>query len=522
MTNLPRVTYSNSAADFSPLHDYLDRELPLFQSKQLGGSYGNIVGKDHDDRDGQAYKVASPIDSELLIGAFVESSKDAVDRAVAAASAAFPDWSGRPWKERVAILRKWASNLAERKYDIAMAALFEIGKSRIEAVGEAEEAVDLVNYYCDEMERNDGYRRPLKRATEREHTSSILKPLGVFAVIAPFNFPAALSVNMITGAILAGNTVVFKPSAGCGLSARLLVQALFDAGLPDGVVQMLNGGAATGRMMVEHPGIAGIAFTGSHAVGMQIARSALNGPYAKPVVAEMGGKNPAYVTRNADLAVAAQGVARSAFGLQGQKCSACSVAYVEAAVRDAFLDELKSFSAKLVLGDPRKRDVFMGPIYNKAAGERFDAAVSEARKAGSVVRGGEHRKGGAFDRGIYLEPTVVALDAPGRLSKEELFLPLVVIRTAPDLKAAVKEGNNVQYGLTAGVYTKDESELQFFLDHAEAGAIYANRASGATTGAWPGIQTFCGWKGSGVSHKGGLGPYFVPQFMREQSQTIMT
>jgi 1-pyrroline-5-carboxylate dehydrogenase len=263
-----------------------------------------------------------------------------------------------------------------------------------------------------------------------------------------------------------------------------------------------------------------VAFTGSHKTGMSIFRHMASQPHMKPVIAEMGGKNPAYVTRNADLDRAAQGIARSAFGLQGQKCSACSVAYVDNPIKDEFVAKLVDIASKLIVGDPRKAETFMGPVYSKPAIERFGSAVSQARASGKVHFGGEALGQGFPDN--YLLPTVVELPEPSALTREELFIPFVVVRGVDGLEAALAEGNNVAYGLTAGIFTRDEGELQYFLDHAEAGVLYANRASGATTGAWPGAQPFCGWKGTGVSGKGGLGAYFLPQFMREQSQTIMT
>jgi 1-pyrroline-5-carboxylate dehydrogenase len=508
---LPRVTYSNIGTDFSGVHDRLDRELPAFRQRLLGRDWA----------DGRSrYDVASPIDRRIAIGTFGSADAGEVAAAQGRAEAAFRDWRRLPWPERVARLRAAAARLEERKWELAAACLLEVGKSRIEAMGEAEEAVDLIRYYCDEMEANEGYARPLRRAFEREETRDVLHPLGVFAVIAPFNFPLALSVNMITGALLAGNTVVFKPSPQCSLTGWLLVEAL---GLPKNLLNLVLGGRDVGRALVEHPGIAGVAFTGSHAAGMEIWRKLAAGPHAKPVIVEMGGKNPTYITGKADLDTAAAGVARSAFGLQGQKCSACSIAYVEESVAPAFLERLADFTKKLPIGDPQRREIYMGPVIDARAGDRFATAADAARRDGRIVFGGDRLSGGIFDEGAYVAPTVVADLAPQhRLNKEELFLPFLSVQVFRDLGEAIRRGNDVVYGLTAGVYTKDDAELTYFLDHAEAGVLYANRASGATTGAWPGIQSFGGWKGSGSSGKSGLGPYYVQQFLREQSQTVVS
>lgn len=521
-SELPRVTYSNIGLDFAPVHELLDRELPSLKASLLGKRCNNVIGADIEDFDGRTFDVVSPIDSEVVVGEFVEASVAAVDRAVAAARSAFPAWGDLQWQERVSALRRWRDVLEQRKLELAAAALIEIGKSRMEALGEAEEAVDIVDYYISEMERHDGYRQKLKGVIKGETTESLMRPIGVFAIISPFNFPLALAVNMLTGALITGNTVVFKPSPGCGLTGRLIVDSMLKAGLPEGVVNLVVGGDRVGQAMVSHADIDGIAFTGSNATGMAIFRTIHSSGHARPVIAEMGGKNPAYVTANADLAVAAEGVARSAFGLQGQKCSACSVAYVDTRVRGEFVERLIAFTEGLELGDPRQRGVFMGPVYNEASAGRFAAAVEEARRDGKILSGGERVTSRSLARGHYVKPTIVEMPTPGRLTREELFLPFLAIRSMAGLEEGLAEGNAVDYGLAAGIYTRDNTELKHFLNTAQAGVLYANRGSGATTGAWPGVQSFCGWKGSGVSHKGGLGPHFLPQFMREQSRTLMT
>ena len=297
---------------------------------------------------------------------------------------AYVAWSGAPWQTRVAVLRRWAEHLERGKYDLAIASLLEIGKSRTEALGEAEEAIDLVRYYCGEMELHDGYAQDLSRAFANEETASVLRPLGVFGVISPFNYPVALAVNMLSGALITGNTVVFKPSPGCALSAHLLLQSIREAGVPNGVVNLVAGGDETGRALVSQSAIAGIAFTGSHAAGMAIFRTLANAPTAKVVIAEMGGKNPAYVTARANLDVAAQGVARSAFGLQGQKCSSCSVVYVEHSVRDEFVTRLTRIAQQLKVGNPEQREVFIGPVYTAEAAQRFRDDVEAAGRDGKV------------------------------------------------------------------------------------------------------------------------------------------
>jgi 1-pyrroline-5-carboxylate dehydrogenase len=214
-------------------------------------------------------------------------------------------------------------------------------------------------------------------------------------------------------------------------------------------------------------------------------------------------------------------VARSAFGLQGQKCSAASKVYVERTIIDEFLSQLIETANKLVIGDPRRQDAFMGPVINEAALDRFSEAAEDASSCGSVVLGGRQLAGGLFDKGPYVPPTVVTgLPRDHRINRDELFLPFISVLECDGLDDAIADANHSAFGLTAGVYTHDPEELDRFLTTIEAGVLYANRASGATTGAWPGFQTFCGWKGSGTSGKGGLGSWYVPQFMREQSHTV--
>jgi 1-pyrroline-5-carboxylate dehydrogenase len=394
----------------------------------------------------------------------------------------------------------------------------EAGKTRTESIAEVQEAVDLITTYAEEMDANDGYTRPMASFVAGESNTDVLRPYGVFAVVSPFNFPAALAVNMAGAALIAGNTVVLKPSEETPLTGAILGQIARDAGLPDGVLNVLQGGPETGAALVE-AGIDGVAFTGSAEVGRAIALRMQQGPFARPALTEMGGKNPAIVTARADLDKAAEGVARAGFGLSGQKCSACSRAIVDAAVHDDFLERLAAFTGTVVTGDVADPDTFVGPVVNERSVARFEAAVEAARRDGSVAAGGT-RPGTS---GHYVSPTVVAGLPHGHpLTRDELFLPFVTVTRVDGLAEAIAEANAPAYGLTAGIFTEDDAEAERFLDEIEAGVVYVNRRAGATTGAWPGTQTFCGWKSSGATGKGGLGPYYLPQFMREQSRTIVS
>ncbi|HEX5901133.1 MAG TPA: aldehyde dehydrogenase family protein [Solirubrobacteraceae bacterium] len=322
---------------------------------------------------------------------------------------------------------------------------------------------------------------------------------------------------MAASALIAGNTVVFKPSEETPWTGAILAEIVAAADLPPGVLNLVHGGEATGRALVEAR-VDGVAFTGSAAVGREIARKLQEGPYARPALTEMGGKNPAIVTANADLDKAAEGVARAAFGLAGQKCSACSRAIVVDGVHDDFVERLVAWTARLPLGDPADRSSFVGPVVNAAGVARFEAAVDTARRDGVVAAGGSRPS----RPGHFVEPTVVCeLPLGHPLERDELFLPFVTVTRVGSLDEALAEANAPAYGLTAGVFSEDQAELDRFLDEIQAGVVYVNRRAGATTGAWPGTQSFCGWKSSGSTGKGGLGPYYLAQFMREQSRTVV-
>jgi len=520
LAGLPRVTYAKATADFSSLHAVFDRELPRFEAAALGHDAANLVG-DGSDTGGERYRVVSPIDSRLNLGTLVAADGAAIDRAVTAARRALPGWRATPWSRRVMLLRRVADALRRDRLALAMAALLEVGKSRLEALGEIEESIDLIEYYCGQLEQAQGWERELAVGPGGETGHDRLRPYGVFAVVAPFNYPFALAIGMTTGALLGGNAVILKPAPGAALSAPMLARAWREAGLPPGVFNLVCGGRDSGAALVGHPGVDGIAFTGSHEVGMQLLRQSVAGRYPKPVLAELGGKNAAFVTASADLDAAALGVARSAFGLSGQKCSSCSKVYVAEPVREAFVERLQAVVARLAVADPRRAEAFTGPVLGEPVAQRFEAAMAAARAAGGrLLSGGSRLAGAPFDHGAYLAPTVVAdLPADHDLNRRELFLPLLSLRAFDTLDEAIEEANCSPLGLSAGVYARDPDDLDRFWDRIEAGVLYANRASGATTGAWPGFQTFCGWKGSGSTGKGGLGPHYIQQFMREQSRT---
>jgi 1-pyrroline-5-carboxylate dehydrogenase len=401
---------------------------------------------------------------------------------------------------------------------------FEVGKNRSESLAEVNESAELIRYYCDQMEANKGFLRPLESPGAGQETVSLLRPYGVWAVIAPWNFPLALATGMTAGALVAGNTVVFKPSSESPVLGFELCRALSDAGIPRGVFNLVTGpGGTLGVELQENPHVDGLIFTGSKAVGINLYHNFAK-IFPKPVITEMGGKNPAIVTAYADLDQAAEGVMRAAFGFGGQKCSACSRVYVDQSVKDKFLAMLKDYTQKFVkTGDPTRKEVFLGPVINAAAVETYSRAAEEIRREGGrFAYGGNVLKRGEFENGYFVEPAIVdRLPTEHRLFREELFVPFLVVAGVESLEEALRLSNGSEYGLCAGIYSKNQKELNTFFEHIEAGVTYANRRAGATTGAWPGVNSFGGWKGSGSTGKSALGPNYVQQFMREQSRWVV-
>jgi 1-pyrroline-5-carboxylate dehydrogenase len=516
-----KITYATLRADNEDLHAGFEEAVARVRAG-LGGHHRNYV--DGAWRDGAgAFEVRTPIDRDIVLGTFATGTAADIDDAVAAARAAQPAWAATPWRERLTILRRAAELISDRLMDESAIMAFEVGKNRIEALGEVEESADLIRYYAQTMEDNAGYDHEMGNLGDSAvHTRSILRPHGVFAVVSPFNFPMALAAGPTSAAMMAGNSVVFKPSSASPLSAVKLIEAYVDAGVPAGVVNLVMGpGDTVGQALQDHPGVDGIVFTGSYEVGMRLFHS-FSRTWPRPCIVEMGGKNPAIVTRNADIDEAAEGIMRSAFGFGGQKCSANSRVYVERPVHDALVQKLVEKTEQIVIGDPLVRANWLGPIIDQRAVDRHQDAVAEARRDGTVFTGGEHLSDGDLARGFYVEPTVVGgLPASHRLFQDELFAPFTAVQAVDSLDEALTLANDSVYGLTAGVYSEDQAEVQQFLDRIHAGVLYVNRRAGATTGAWPGIQAFGGWKGSGSTGKAGLSMYYVAQFMREQSHTVV-
>lgn len=514
-----RITYATMSADDEGLH----RDFEAAATKvryQLGRTHPFVVNGEERMGSG-THEERSPVDHDIVVGEFAQATPQDVTDAVAAAKAFFPVWAGTPWKERAAILSQVEEAIRDNQFSLAALLGYEVGKNRLEALGDVAEAADFVAYYVEEMRRNDGFSQPMEAAQPGERNRDVLRPHGVWAVISPFNFPVALAAGPVFAALLTGNTVVLKPSNSGALVSVELTRLIRQGGVPAGAFHLVTGsGSVIGSALVSHPDVAGITFTGSYDVGMGIYRTFAT-TYPKPAVCEMGGKNPVIVTASADLEKAASGVLRSAFGFGGQKCSACSRVYVDRSVHDEFLARLREKSAAIRVGNPLERSVFLGPVIDEKAVASYEQAIADARRDGTIVFGGERVVEGDLGRGNFVQPTVVSVPYTSRIWKEELFLPVVAVGAVDSLDEALMLANQTEYGLTAGLFSQDQAEIDRFLNEIEAGVVYVNRAAGATSGAWPASQPFGGWKGSGTSGKSSGGPHYLAQYMREQSQTVV-
>jgi 1-pyrroline-5-carboxylate dehydrogenase len=331
----------------------------------------------------------------------------------------------------------------------------------------------------------------------------------------------ALAAGPSIGALITGNTAVIKPSNEGALMALEFHRIMMKAGLPKEALHVVTGGDEIGDYLAHHDGVDGLTFTGSYPVGMYLYRTA-NEKRPKPVACEMGGKNPVVVTDSADLDLAAQGIVRGAFGLSGQKCSATSRVFAHEAVYDRLVDKLVEATAKLSVGNPLEKQTFMGPVIDQAAVERFEKAVDEVKSSGGeILAGGHVLTEGDFAKGKFVEPTVATAPLDSWVWSEELFMPFVTVTKVGSLEEGIARSNDTEYGLTAGLFSGDEAEVEKWFNQIEAGVTYVNRAAGATTGAWPDINPFGGWKGSGTSGTGGGGPWYLRQYLHEQSRTLI-
>jgi len=518
-----KLTYATMFDPPEELHTRFDAAMRRVRGA-LGGSHPlYIAGADRPAE--HAAEKRNPADRDELIGTFAAASAADADRALRAAHGAWPAWKQTPMKARAQLLRRVGQLIEERVYDIAASLTLEVGKNRMEALGEAQEAADFFVTYCDDFERAGGFVHALPDDPLRSHVShnrSVLKPYGAWVVITPFNFPIALAAGPVAAALITGNTVVLKGATVTPWAGRLLADCIRDAGLPPGVFNYLSGSSAEiGAALVDHPLTAGVTFTGSFEIGRQIAVKLQSGAYPKPCIAEMGGKNACIVTARADLARASAGILRSAFGMGGQKCSALSRLYVDARVAEPLTEALLTQLEALRIGDPAERENWLGPVATSSGYEDYARYAAQLRTGGArILSGGEQLGAGVLARGYFVRPTLAEAPPGHPLWEKEMFLPILMLHRVASNDEAMALANASPLGLTAGFYGAAD-EIGWFQEHIEAGVTYANRPQGATTGAWPGYQPFGGWKGSGTTGKAIASFYYLPQYLREQSQTVV-
>jgi 1-pyrroline-5-carboxylate dehydrogenase len=518
-----KLTYATMFTPPEELHTQFDAALERVKAN-LGKEHAMIINN-RDIFADEKFEDHSPINTDWVLASMQKGSEKHAQQVLEAARAAFPGWSRTPWQARVKLLRKAVALIEERLFDLSAVMSLEVGKNRMESLGDVQETADLISYSCDQMEENNGFifemgKDPLVGYESRN--VSVLRPYGVWLVVSPFNFPFALTGGPAGAALAAGNTVVIKPATDTAWIVRLLAECFRDAGLPDGVLNFVTGPGRTLGQSLITCNVDGVTFTGSFDVGSKIYRDFSACNWVRPILLELGGKNATIVSRHANLEHAALGIVRSAFGLQGQKCSAASRIFVEEPVYDELTAHLKELTEKLTIGDPTERSVYLGPVINGTAYQEFqDYNKKVSAGGGKFLTGGKIKTSGSYDKGYFCEPTLVT-DLPfhHRLWKHEMFLPITTLGKVKSLEEAMKYANDVNYGLTSGFYGSEE-EATWFFDHIESGVAYANRPQGATTGAWPGFQPFGGWKASGSSGKNSGGRYYLPLYMHEQIQTTV-
>jgi len=460
-----------------------------------------------------------PGDLSILNHTFQSSSPTDVRLAISSAKSSFKFWRTVDYLDRCEIFDRAAAIMSKRKYELAAIVTLENGKNRFEAMADVDEAIDFLRYYSYQMKLNKGYSHEMPPAFPNERPRNLLRPFGVWGVVSPFNFPMAIMAGMSTGAMITGNTVVVKPASDAPWPAFVFASILEEAGLPPGVFNVVTGsGKRIGGEILRSPEVSGFVFTGSRSVGLS-AMKIFHKKMPRPFIAEMGGKNAVIVTSKADLQEAVEGVGRAAFGYGGQKCSACSRALVERSIFSDFVRSLKDWTEGLIVGDPRERKTYLGPLINRAAVRKYVRCCRSARAAGKILFGGELLHPDGLE-GYYVAPTIVTnLKKDHPLVVNELFLPFVCVIPINSFEQGIRIANSSEYGLTSGLMSHDESEIARYMDEIEAGTIYANRRTGASTAAMVGSQPFVGWKMSSTTWKAAGGMYYLPQFMREQSQT---
>jgi 1-pyrroline-5-carboxylate dehydrogenase len=510
----PAVFSNEPVADFTKpaSREAMQRALGQVRA-QFGRNYDLwIAGRSETTPD--KLKSLNPSRPGEIVGIHSKATAAQAQQAVEAAHAYFPQWSATPAEVRAATLLRAAELFRERKFEFDAWLVYEAGKTWPEADADVSEAIDFCEYYARQMLRLSKPDPLVQLPGERDELFYL--PLGVGVVVPPWNFPLAIMVGMTTAALVAGNTVVIKPSSETPVIAAKFAEVLLEAGFPPQSFSLLVGsGAVVGDVLVEHPLTRFVAFTGSKEVGLRInelaAKPRQGQIWIKRVIAEMGGKDAIVVDREADLESAVKAVLFSAFGYQGQKCSACSRAIVDQAVYDQFLEKLKAEVAGLKVGAADDAGNYMGPVISESAMRSILSYIEVGKKEGRLIAGGT---GAAAGDGYFIQPTVIAdIDSKARIFQEEIFGPVLSVTKARDFDHALELANDSEYGLTGAVFTKNREKIHKARERFFVGNLYINRKC---TGAMVGAHPFGGFNMSGTDSKAG-GPDYLLQFLQAKA-----
>ncbi|NUM70431.1 MAG: L-glutamate gamma-semialdehyde dehydrogenase [Ignavibacteriaceae bacterium] len=472
--------------------------------KNLGKSYPLVIGGKEVVTE-QTFKSYNPSDKDEVIAVFSKGTTSLAKDAIETAAKAFESWKFVPAEERATVLFRAAEIARRRRFEINAYMILEAGKNYTEADADTAEAIDFLEFYARELLRYAG-EQPVT-PLPGEANQLVYIPLGVGVVVPPWNFPFAILVGMSSAAIVCGNTVVLKPSSETPMMGRLYFEIMKEAGVPDGVLNFLPGsGGEVGDTLVAHPKTRFISFTGSMQVGIHINELAAKVHpgqiWLKRVVAEMGGKDSMVIDHECNVDEAAEAVVAAAFGFQGQKCSACSRAIVDAKVYDAFVEKVKVLVDKIQVG-PAEENYQMGPVISKGAEASILGYIETGKKEGRLISGGVKADG----NGYYIRPTVFAdIDPMAVISQEEIFGPVLAIIKSPDFEESLKIANNTIYGLTGAVYSLNREKIALAKKHLLIGNLYFNRKC---TGAMVGGHPFGGFNMSGTDSKAGGRDYLL-------------
>ena len=481
---------------------------------QLGREYDLIIGGRR-VKTTDKIKSLNPAKPSQIVGIHQKAGKEQVEPAMQAALRAFETWSRTSIEERAGLLFRAGELLRERKFEFGAWMVFEVGKNWAEADADIAETIDFCEFYAREALRLAKAEPPVQ--LPGEHDMLFYIPLGVGAVIPPWNFPAAIMAGMTLASIVSGNTVILKPSSDSPTIAAKFVELLEECGMPEGVVNFCPGAGATfGNEIVAHPKTRYIAFTGSREVGLDInKRAATQVPgqiWIKRTILEMGGKDAIVVDADANLDAAVEGVAASAFGFQGQKCSACSRAIIDERIYDKFLERLKARVEKITVGDPTENPG-MGPVINEGSMKDILNYIEIGQKEGGrlITGGGRDTKSGD---GYFIQPTVIADVKPkSRVEQEEIFGPVLAVIKSRNFEHGLEIANDTEFGLTGAVYTSSQDKIDRAIREFHVGNLYINRKC---TGAIVGAHPFGGFNMSGTDSKAG-GPDYLYLFTQAKS-----